>query len=214
MRNLLFVSLLLTSHFAQSQADVLEPTFDSAWFIPNNINNGDSVSLFVKTYDDVSGIQSIGAYIQSPSGTAQNIGGLFIQISDSVFKRTFQISPWAESGTWFLKSIAVWDSAGNDFQGQYMDCGASPATFNVNQASSCTPTGTNLETIAQKEMVFPNPFRNEIYFHKSAEDEVLIFNHVGQFISSTYKQSFDLSKYQSGIYFVKVKTHYFKLLKL
>ena len=184
-----------------STPDILEPVFDSAWFEPTTVKNGDTITLYVKAYDDMSGVSNFGAYVRSPSGgTDQNVSGGFIQVSDSIYKKEIVISQWAESGTWYISSIAIWDNAENDYQNQYWNGSISPATFIVNSVASIYNIITDKNTL----LVYPNPSSDFINIKSEEVNQYFIYDKNGILVEKGTKQIINISNLALDMYLLKV----------
>ena len=118
MRKIIIISLLgLISNLCFGQVDTEAPQLKSIDFQPSTLNNDDSLTVQLVVTDNLSGVDFIALFFNSPSSVQyfDIQGGSWMQKNDSTYIGKTKINKWAENGNWFVKQVQITDNATNTY---------------------------------------------------------------------------------------------------
>ena len=173
---------------------------DSIWYEEGSYSNTDSVTLYVKASDNLSGISYCITEIKSPSGNYYSYEGDLTHVEDDIYFSKIRYN-WNEIGNWYSDFIVVYDNAGNEAV-KYFDY---QAYFYVNELNSVKENKIiNID-------LYPNPSNGIFNINLTVYSRpvnILITDMTGKEIYEAQitnnKIQVDLSKQAAGIYFIKL----------
>ncbi len=118
MRKMFFIFLIVFYYnLSFGQVDTESPKLKDIEILPSTLNNGDSLTVQLVITDNLSGVDFIAIFFNSPSSVQyfDIQGGDWMQVNDSTFLGKAKINNWAENGVWFVKQIQITDNATNTY---------------------------------------------------------------------------------------------------
>jgi len=191
--------------------DADAPTLNWITITPDEVNNGDTITVQINVTDEVSGVSHVGAYLGSPNDVLyENLNGYFSYIGDDTYEATVSINEWAISGEWFISTLYLVDFAGNSNE---------PDTIEYFTVINTTLSTDDAEfLLTDKISIYPNPTADKVFIKAEIKDdieEMSLYDFSGRKIL-TNKDNFDIidiSTYKSGVYFLQLKTNQGALAK-
>lgn len=137
-------------------------------------------------------------------------GIIFTVAGSSVSAFSGDGGPAVNAQLWNVNSLST-DATGNLYEGEYNRLRA--ICFNNN----CLQVVSELEANSNEIMIYPNPFNDKITISDSERKEgIKILNSFGQDLGTANmneKGEIDLSSFQQGVYFIKLRNKIYKMVK-
>ena len=184
--------------------DQVPPVVDSIWYEEGTYTNTDSVTLYVKASDNMSGVSNYLVLINSPSGNYIEDIGMLTHVTDDIYYSKIRYN-WNEIGNWYSDFIVVWDNAGY-YTEKYFDYQAS---FYVNELNSVKENKiTDID-------LYPNPVSDiSVLEFTNKKNETFFLNIYDMYGKSVYMQHttnshFKISNknFSKGMYSYKLSNH-------
>jgi len=149
-----FLLIFLTSlaQIALSDVDTTEPQVDDVRLSAEEVNQGETITVYVSASDDISGIEYVYVAIQSPSESQDDILWTDQQNDEGEYAVTFTVSEYAETGRWQIWYIRTTDNAGNRGYSSAEDINLG---FVVNEAEEDEPDETEDNETNETEELYP-----------------------------------------------------------
>lgn len=108
-------SLLITLHPSQAaaEADTTPPTLESSTLSKTEYEIGDTLKISAKVTDDLSGVNTVRAYFDSPNQNRTLNLTLKLNPDTSLYEATYTFLPTDEGGTWTFDYISMTDHSSN-----------------------------------------------------------------------------------------------------
>jgi hypothetical protein len=103
---------LVTTTNVYATPDVTPPVLQDIWISPSVVNDGESVTIYVKATDDISGIKKVSYHIYSPGGYNE-ISSLSYNASSDLWEREYTVPQYSENGLWTIEYVGLIDVALN-----------------------------------------------------------------------------------------------------
>ncbi|MFC0187309.1 Ig-like domain-containing protein [Fictibacillus aquaticus] len=108
--------------------DTQAPTVLKLEFSQDTMLIGRDIGFTLTAHDDYSGVKEAQVTFISPSGTSETQSWLYAESDDSL-NGSIYVPNYSETGEWKVKSITIWDNAGNSETYDYTE--NYPADFEV-----------------------------------------------------------------------------------
>ena len=175
-----------------SQQDITPPELVEITIEPFEMDTSAGVAtitITVKATDDLSGIRSVGYFLERPSGMKENSGRSLRWVSgssnDGTYVGRLTLPQYSEKGTWRIDTVYLYDEVGNnlDYRSGELAALGLPASFEVvSSQQDITPPELVEITIEPSEMDTSGEAAT-ITITAKATDELSGIRSMGTFLS-------------------------------
>ena len=221
-----FLLLFFTTIYISAQ-DTTPPILTSVAFSQSSVNAGETISVIVEAYDEMSPLDLIHVDISNSIGIPQLLHSVplssWTALGDHRYRYDFTVNEYEESGNWYVNQVRIYDIEGNNLLKNY-SINDSPATVSITSTMPDTSPPTYTSIVFDPDTVEAGKTTSVIIeiqddisgvdfsaldiriVHSSGGREVILYSKLGNWTAlenNQYSLSFALNEYvKSGNWYV------------